>query len=59
MKKVLLVVALTATVLVGCSKQPNSESNNENMTQPAIAQPVAEEKVMLKRVLNAFCQKIL
>ncbi|MEG2445808.1 MAG: hypothetical protein RSA22_03915 [Acinetobacter sp.] len=44
MKKVLLVVALTATVLVGCSKQPDSESNNENMTQPAIAQPVAEEK---------------
>ena len=44
MKKVLLVVALTATVLVGCSKQPNTETNNEKMTQPVVAQPAADEK---------------
>ena len=39
MKKILLATVLLT--LIGCSKQSD---NNENMTQPAVAQPVIEEK---------------
>ena len=39
MKKILLATVLLT--LIGCSKQSD---NNENMTQPAVAQPEIEEK---------------
>jgi lipoprotein NlpI len=42
-KKILLATVLLT--LIGCSKQSD---NNENMTQPAVAQPEIEEKVILK-----------
>ena len=42
MKKILLTTTLI--FLVGCSKQSESQVNNENMTQPAVAQPEIEEK---------------
>ena len=50
MKKVLLTAVLT--VLAGCSKQPNAETNNERMTKPAIAQPVTEEKSEVEQLLS-------
>jgi uncharacterized protein YcfL len=50
MKKILLTTTLI--FLVGCSKQSESQVNNENMTQPAVAQSDVAEKVILKNMLS-------
>jgi len=42
MKKILL--ATTLLVLVGCSQPSENQVNNENMTQPAVAQSEVKEK---------------
>ena len=42
MKKILLITTLLA--LIGCSNQSENKVNNENMSQPDVAQPEDTEK---------------
>lgn len=49
MKKILLATVLLT--LIGCSKQSD---NNENMTQPAVAQPEIEEKSDSEKYAELF-----
>lgn len=55
MKKVLLIVGLA--ILVGCSEQPNTETHNENMTQPAIAQSPIDAKTDAEKTVELLLSK--